>query len=208
MILIPIVYPEALPKQTLAKLLVAPRPPAAVPRAAVVKATSAQMMPSVIPVQPITVHAPLTRFSGQRDVASDQSPVGMAISDITGGGGAGVPGGFIAEIVNRPLPNVQISSQKKTIVVSSGVAAVNLIGRIQPVYPPIAIAARIQGTVVVQATISRTGIIENARAISGPEMLRRAAVQGVRSARYKPCLLNGEPVEVETTVNVIFSLGG
>jgi len=75
-------------------------------------------------------------------------------------------------------------------------------------YPPIAKAARIQGTVVVQATISKTGSIENARAVSGPEMLKQAAIDGVRNARYKPYLLNGEPVEVETTVNVIFSLGG
>jgi protein TonB len=77
-----------------------------------------------------------------------------------------------------------------------------------PVYPPIAKAARVSGTVVLQATISKTGSIENLHVISGPAMLQQAAMQAVRSWRYRPYLLNNEPVEVETTVNVIFSLGG
>jgi len=77
-----------------------------------------------------------------------------------------------------------------------------------PVYPPIAKAARVSGTVVLQATISKTGSIENLHIISGPAMLQQAAMQAVRSWRYRPYLLNNEPVEVETTVNVIFSLGG
>jgi protein TonB len=78
----------------------------------------------------------------------------------------------------------------------------------QPVYPPIAKAARVSGTVVLQATISKTGAIENLHVISGPQMLVQAAQDAVRQWRYKPYLFNGEPVDVETTVNVIFSLGG
>jgi protein TonB len=83
----------------------------------------------------------------------------------------------------------------------------NLLNKTQPNYPPIAKAARVQGTVVLQATISKTGTIENLHVISGNAMLVNAAVDAVRSWRYKPYLLNGEPVEVDTTVNVIFSLG-
>jgi protein TonB len=78
----------------------------------------------------------------------------------------------------------------------------------QPVYPPIAKAARQSGTVVLQATISKTGSIENLHVVSGPAMLQQAAMDAVRQWRYRPYLLNGEPVEVETTVNVIFTLGG
>jgi protein TonB len=63
-------------------------------------------------------------------------------------------------------------------------------------------------TVVLQATISKTGSIENLRVMSGPAMLTQSALDAVRSWRYRPYLLNGEPVEVETTVNVVFSLGG
>jgi protein TonB len=77
-----------------------------------------------------------------------------------------------------------------------------------PAYPPIARAARISGTVVLQATISKSGSIENLRVISGPPMLTQSAMEAVRTWRYKPYQLNGEPVEVETTVNVVFNLGG
>ena len=84
----------------------------------------------------------------------------------------------------------------------------NLLDKTVPQYPAIAKAARIQGTVVLQATISKTGAIQNLRVISGPPMLQQAALDAVRSWRYKPYLLNGDPVEVETTVNVVFNLGG
>jgi protein TonB len=83
-----------------------------------------------------------------------------------------------------------------------------LLDKVTPQYPAIAKAARIQGTVVLQATISKSGGIENLRVISGPPMLQQAAMEAVRSWRYKPYLLNGDPVEVETTVNVVFNLGG
>ncbi len=82
------------------------------------------------------------------------------------------------------------------------------ISRPQPVYPAIAKAARISGTVVIHATISKTGTIENLQVIDGPPMLRQNAIEAVRQWRYRPYLLNGEPVEVDTTVNVVFSLGG
>jgi protein TonB len=84
----------------------------------------------------------------------------------------------------------------------------NILVKTQPQYPAIAKAARIQGTVVLQATISKSGTIENLHVLSGPPMLQQAAMDAVRSWRYKPYLLNGDPVEVETQVNVVFTLGG
>jgi protein TonB len=62
--------------------------------------------------------------------------------------------------------------------------------------------------VVLQATISKTGTIEGLHVMSGPAMLQQAAMDAVRSWRYRPYLLNNEPVEVETTINVVFTLGG
>jgi protein TonB len=62
--------------------------------------------------------------------------------------------------------------------------------------------------VVIQATISKAGAIENLRAVSGPTMLRQPAIDAVKTWRYKPYVLDGEPVEVETTVSVNFTLGG
>ena len=82
----------------------------------------------------------------------------------------------------------------------------NLIHRVQPVYPLVARQAGIQGTVVLQAVISRSGAVENLEAVSGHPMLVKAAMDAVRQWRYRPYLLNDQPVEVETQVTVIFIL--
>ena len=104
-------------------------------------------------------------------------------------------------------PQVKAAPPKK-VNISAGVAVGFLLNKTSPTYPPIAKAARVQGTVVLQATISKAGTIEDLRVISGPAMLQQAALDAVRQWRYRPYLLNNEPVEVETTVNVIFTLGG
>jgi protein TonB len=109
--------------------------------------------------------------------------------------------------MNTSAPKVTAAIPKK-VPVSAGVMAGMILSKPSPVYPPIAKAARVQGTVVLQATISKTGTIENLRAVSGPAMLQQAALDAVRNWRYRPYLLNNEPVEVETTVNVVFTLGG
>lgn len=90
--------------------------------------------------------------------------------------------------------------------VSSMVVEGLLIHKTVPQYPPIPRAMGIQGTVVLQATISKSGTIENLRAVSGPVMLQQAALDAVKTWRYRPYLLNKEPVEVETTVNVMFTI--
>ncbi len=82
-----------------------------------------------------------------------------------------------------------------------------LLTPIQPVYPRIAVAAGIQGTVVMEAVISKTGRIESLHVVSGSPMLQTAALDAVRGARYRPYLLNGEPTEVQTTISVNFRLG-
>jgi periplasmic protein TonB len=90
--------------------------------------------------------------------------------------------------------------------VSQGVMNGLLVFNPKPVYPPIALASRTQGTVVLEAIISKTGSIENLRVVSGPGMLRQSALDAVRQWRYRPYTLDGLPVEVETTVNVVFTL--
>jgi protein TonB len=81
-----------------------------------------------------------------------------------------------------------------------------LLTPLHPVYPRIAIAIRTEGTVVIEAIISKTGNVESARVISGPPMLQNAALDAVRSALYAPFKLNGDPVEVQTTFSVNFKL--
>ena len=114
---------------------------------------------------------------------------------------------FSAACSVRTSPKVQAAAPKK-VNISAGVAVGMLIQKTTPIYPPIAKAARVSGTVVLQATISKTGTITNLRVVSGPAMLQQAALDAVKTWRYRPYLLNNEPVEVETTINVIFSLGG
>ena len=83
-----------------------------------------------------------------------------------------------------------------------------LIRQIKPTYPPLAKQTRIQGTVVLQAIIARDGTIQQLRVASGHPILTQAAVEAVQQWRYRPYLLNGEPVEVETQITVNFTLNG
>jgi len=82
----------------------------------------------------------------------------------------------------------------------------SLFGRTQPVYPPIARTARVSGTVVLEATISKTGSIEDLRVVSGPPLLQQESLTAVRTWRYKPFMVKGVLVEAKTTVNVVFTL--
>jgi protein TonB len=84
----------------------------------------------------------------------------------------------------------------------------NLIYRMQPSYPPLARQARIQGTVELRAIVSKAGTIENLVVVHGHPMLSAAAIEAVRQWRYRPYLLNNEPIEVETEITVNFLLSG
>jgi protein TonB len=99
------------------------------------------------------------------------------------------------------------STSSKRLTLSSGVTAGNLIAPIRPEYPFIAKAAHVEGTVVIDAIISRSGSIESTRVLRGPPMLQAAALTAVRQARYRPFLLNGQPTEVQTTITINFRMG-
>jgi protein TonB len=92
--------------------------------------------------------------------------------------------------------------------ISSGVVSGLKLSGPTPQYPAIAKAAHVGGSVVLHAIISKTGSIESLQAVSGPDMLKGAAMDAVKQWRYKPYLLNGEPTEVDTTITVNFNLNG
>lgn len=205
LILAPIVHPEALPRQALRRLLMAPE----VPRAAAVEVHRASAprqgvslsledalrAPRAIPTQIATVH----------DDASNWSPGGNPL----GGPGVGDAGGMPDGLAHSaPAPVVRQAQTRQPLKVSAGVAAGQLLRPIRPAYPAVAVATRTEGTVVVEARISKSGAIEDLRVVSGPALLRQAALDAISAARYRPFLLNGEPVEVDATIRVIFSLGG
>ncbi|MGH9519801.1 MAG: TonB family protein, partial [Terriglobales bacterium] len=93
-----------------------------------------------------------------------------------------------------------------TVHVSPKTMVGNLLYKIQPKYPADAKKARIQGTVVLNAEIGGNGRVKNLTVASGPKELRKSSLDAVRQWRYKPFLLNGSPVEVETTVTVTYTL--
>jgi protein TonB len=123
-------------------------------------------------------------------------------------GGTGVAGGVMGGIGTAPTPVVKVAPPKGPQRVSSGVMQGMILNKTQPTYPPIAKAAHVSGSVVLHAMISKTGTIDGLTVISGPEMLRPAALDAVRQWRYKPYLLNGEPTEVDTQITVNFNFGG
>lgn len=122
------------------------------------------------------------------------------------GGGAGIPGLF--NDGTRPVVPVAAAPPAAHTIRLSHMSEGDLIRKIQPNYPALARSARIQGVVLLQATIGKQGKIENLQVISGHPMLARAAIDAVRQWRYRPYILNGEPVEVETQITVNFSLEG
>jgi protein TonB len=204
LIIIPYVYPAALPQQFLRVPLIS-APAAVIPQAAEHPAASSVRHPELIGIMltaPSHIPTQITRVV-------DAAPPG-GITDMGAGSGAGngPPGVLFPSVTPAPTPPVRPAKPSGPIHVSSGVAQGQLLVPIRPVYPAIALASRTQGTVVVAATISKDGRIENLHVVSGPAMLVNAAVQAISQARYRPYLLNNEPVEVETTINVVFRLGG
>jgi TonB family protein len=108
----------------------------------------------------------------------------------------------MAPLVHPLSPGARVS----TVNVSASVADGLLINRVDPVYPPAARAAGIQGNVVVEATITKEGRVSSIHVISGPPRLQSAAIDAVRQWTYRPFLLNGQAVEVRTDIEVGFSL--
>jgi peptidyl-prolyl cis-trans isomerase A (cyclophilin A) len=106
---------------------------------------------------------------------------------------------------NAPTP--ETAPAPRRIYISAGVAQGMLISKTSPVYPIDAKKAGVSGTVVLSALIGADGAIKNLRIISGPHLLQQAAVDAVNQWRYRPYLLNGDPVEVRTTINIVFTLG-
>ena len=91
--------------------------------------------------------------------------------------------------------------------ITSGVQSAKLLFGPRPAYPSLARATRAQGTVKIQAVIGRDGAIENLQVLSGPPLLIAAAMEAVQQRRYQPTLLNGDPVEVVTDIDVNFTIG-
>jgi protein TonB len=217
-VLVPLMYTDVLPRQQLMTYLVAPPPPPPPPApvaAEQVQRTVRQVETELIDGQLRTPTKIPERIGMIKE--EDAPPPVMASGGVIGGVPGGIPGGqvggviggIISETAKVPvLPKAPKPVIPQRVRISRGVSAGMLVHQVKPAYPPLARAARIQGQVVLSAIIGKDGRIQNLQLVSGHPMLAPAAIQAVQQWLYRPYLLNGDPVEVETQVIVTFTMTG
>jgi protein TonB len=210
-IVIPLIFTDVLPKAMLGSLLTAPSAP------------EPPKPPPPPPPEMIKVKVIPKLFDMNKLVAPTKVPDKVAVivedpnadlpsaSSVAGAvPGGTAPPGFGNLLKNAPPPppppKVEKAPTPSRIRVGGNVAAASLIRKIQPVYPQLAKQARVQGSVHFTAIIGKDGTIQNLQLIGGHPLLVQAAQDAVKQWLYKPTLLNGEPVEVVTQIDVNFTL--
>ena len=216
LILVPLWFTEVLPQPQLVTFLVGPPPPPPPPPGA--------PAPAAVKVAKVATDIVNGRLRTPARIPekvqmikeAEEPPPIATTGGVVGGVPGGVPGGQLGGVIgsiisessrlaavpklSKPAPTV------RRVRVSQGVTKGMVVYRIEPTYPPLARQARIQGVVVLPAMIDKDGNLQNLQLVSGHPMLAPAAIDAVKHWRYKPFLLNGQPVEVETTVTVNFRM--
>jgi protein TonB len=222
LVILPMIFFDQLPGAQLISSLVAPPPPpppppppAAAPPVKVVKVIPRQfdagklMAPKVIPKEVATIK--------EEELPPPTSGVAGVVGGVPGGVAGGTPGGVLGGIIGSvpsaapPPPPPPPKKEEKPVTpqrikIGGSVQQAKLVRQPHPVYPPLAKQARIQGTVKLSAIISKDGTIQKLEVISGHPLLVPAALEAVKQWVYQPTLLNGEPVEVITQIDVNFTL--
>lgn len=206
LVLIPLLFTEALPKAQLMMALVAPPPPPPPPPPPAVVHVVKQVQTEIVNNQ---LRTP-TKIPKKVEIIKEEAapPPSMGV---VGGVPGGVPGGQMGGVIGGIIGNTPVAVPKvavQRVRVSQGVTQGMVLHRVQPVYPPLARTARVQGSVILAAEIAKDGTIQNLHVISGHPLLTQAALDAVKQWRYRPYILNGEPVVVDTQVTVNFTLSG
>jgi periplasmic protein TonB len=214
LLLVPLMFTEELPGQQLLTFLMAPPPPPPPPPPAAA-ASKVRMVESDV------LNSGQLRTPGriptkvQMIAEDDAPPPSMSTGGVVGGVPGGIPGGQLGGVIGgivsqtsslAAVPRLSVPEQPKRIRVSQGVGVGMLIHRVDPAYPALAKAARIQGLVVLSAVINKEGSVTQLALVSGHPMLVPAAIDAVKQWHYRPYLLNGQPVEVELNVELTFLL--
>jgi protein TonB len=187
MLAVPLMFTEELPKAQLLTFLVAPPPPPPPPPPAAAEVHVVKQIQTDL-LNNGALRTPTKIPQKIQMIKEEEAPPPMASNGgVVGGVPGGIPGGQLGGVIGS---------------VTKGL----LIQRTEPTYPTLARAARVQGDVILSAVIDTNGQIQNLQLVSGHPMLVPAAIAAVKQWRYKPYLLNGQPVEVETTITVIFTL--
>jgi protein TonB len=202
LVLIPLIYTQALPKAMMATLLIAPPPPPPPAEAPKVIKPVARLIQQGKLMQPRAIPKEVAVFK-EAELPPEAPVTG---GGVLGGVDQGLLGGLGAgpAIAAPPPP----PKQQQRIKLGGQVVAAKLLAQPQPVYPPLARQARIQGNVVLHAIIDKDGRVGELQVISGHPLLVQSALDAVKNWRYQPTQLNGEAVEVDTTITVTFVLGG
>jgi periplasmic protein TonB len=220
--IIPMIWFDVLPAAQLTSFLVAPPPPpppppppAAAPPVKVVKVIPRQfdagklMAPKVVPKEVAQIK--------EEELPPPSAGVAGVVGGVPGGVAGGAPGGVLGGIIGSvpsaapppPPPPPKEAPKPVTpsrIKVGGNVQSAKLVRQPRPVYPPLAKQARISGVVKLSAIISKDGTIQHLEVISGHPLLVPSALEAVKQWVYQPTLLNGEPVEVQTQIDVNFTL--
>jgi periplasmic protein TonB len=214
MLVMPLLFTEDLPKAQLLTFLVAPPPPPPPPPPAAEQIQKVIHQVQTDLLSTGALRTPTKIPQKVQMIKEDEAPPPMAAGGVVGGVPGGIPGGQLGGVIGSVISSTNALSSipkfvpvtPQRIRISQGVTKGLLIHKEEPAYPSIARAARVQGDVVLSAVIDTNGTIQNLQLVSGHPMLVPAAIAAVKLWRYKPYLLNGQPVEVETTITVIFSL--
>jgi len=209
MILIPLMFTEALPKAMTMTFLAAPPPPPPPPPPAapikVVKVVETDVVNNQLRTP--------TKIPKKVEMIKEEDTPPPQMAGVVGGVPGGVPGGsmngVIGGIISSTPTAVPRVATPQRVRVSAGVTQGLKIKNVNPVYPQMAKIARVQGPVVLAAIIGKDGSIQNLHVLStASPLLNQAAIDAVREWRYRPYILNGEPVEVDTQITVNFTLSG
>jgi periplasmic protein TonB len=212
LLVVPLMFTEELPRQQLLTLLEAPPPPPPPPPAAEAVAKVVRQIQSDL-LTGGQLRTPTRIPEKVQMIREEEVPPPLPMGGVVGGVPGGIPGGQLGGVIGGILsqtsslvPRLAMPAPPKRIRISQGVTKGSLIQKIEPKYPPLAQGARIAGQVLLRAIIGKGGDIKELELLSGHPMLAPAAIAAVRQWHYRPFLLNGEPIEVETTVIVTFQI--
>src|SRR6266404_5010352 len=207
LVLIPLLFTEALPKTQLMTFLVAPPPPPPPPPPPAAVKIVKTIQTDIVNGQ---LRTP-TKIPKKVEIVKEEEAPPPMNAGVVGGVPGGVPGGSLGGVMGSIIGGTPTAVPKvavQRVRVSQGVTQGMVIHRVQPTYPPLARTARVQGAVQLAAVIGKDGAVQNLHVLSGHPLLTQAALDAVKQWRYKPYILNGEPVEVDTQITVNFTLSG
>ena len=203
-IVVPLLHTDPLPKRETLTMLYLQPPPApgsSLRRLEAPKPTSSYTPTSTAILSPVR--------KAEEAPPPPVDTMGGVVGGVPGGMVGGVSGGMLAEMPTSARSTLAKAPEPmpiKRMRVASRIAEANLIHDVPPQYPPEAGRARIEGTVVLMAVIGTDGTVKDVRIESGLPILAQAAIDAVKQWRYKPYVIDGEPVEVDSRITINFNL--